>query len=114
MSEDPYNRDEAGRFGSGNPGGPGGVTGRKKFSLKAALERAIEETHNEATGRTILDALAMSALKAAQEGDFRFWKEILDRFDGPIRQQIEQDQTIFIERISNMKKLAEEDSDGAS
>ena len=100
MSEDPesYDLDKRGRFAAGNKGGPGGKVGQKKFSLKRALERIIEK--QEAEGRDVLDALAVAAIKAAGEGDFRFWKEIIDRFDGPIRQQIEQDQTIFIERIS--------------
>ena len=56
-------------------------------------------------------ALAVAAIKAAQQGDFRFWKEIIDRFDGPIRQQIEQDQTIFIERISRAQRQLEEQDD---
>tara|TARA_S200002703_G_C3771144_1_gene237425 strand:- start:857 stop:1204 length:348 start_codon:yes stop_codon:yes gene_type:complete len=100
MSEESesYDRDQRGRFAAGNRGGPGGKIGQKKFSLKRALERIIEK--QEAEGRDVLDALAVAAIKAAGEGDFRFWKEIIDRFDGPIRQQIEQDQTIFIERIS--------------
>jgi len=112
MSDDEYKRDEAGRFGSGNKGGPGRPKGSKNFSIKAALDRAIEESFREDDGRSILDALARTAIKAAADGDFRFWKEIIDRFDGPIRQQIEQDQTVWIERISRtQQQIEEKDSD---
>lgn len=106
MSDDQYRRDDAGRFGKGNQGGPGRPKGSTGFSIKAALDRAIAESIREEDGRSILDALARTAIKAAAEGDFRFWKELIDRLDGPIKQQIEQDQTVFIERIS--RQIAEE------
>ena len=75
----------------------------------AALERAIADSMREEDGRSILDALAATAIKAAAAGDFRFWKEIIDRFDGPIRQQIEQDQTITIERLT--RRLTPDDQE---
>lgn len=103
-TSDDWNRDAAGRFGAGNKGGPGWEKGKPRLSLKAALERAIDESKRDEDQRTILDALARTALKQAAAGDFRFWKEIIDRFDGPIRQQIEQDQTIFIERVARAEK----------
>ena len=102
---DKFKRDEKGRFGQGNPGGPGWPKGRRRLSLLASLDRAIEETERMEDGRSVLDALARTAIKAAADGDFRFWKEIIDRLDGPIKQQIEQDQTIFIERISKQNQL---------
>jgi len=104
-------RDDRGRFSPGNAGGPGRPKGSKGFSIKAALDRAIEESFREDDGRSILDALARTAIKAAAEGDFRFWKELIDRLDGPIKQQIEQDQTVWIERVS---RQAKEQSDGDS
>ena len=107
---DEYKRDARGLFAPGTKAGPGRRKGSTGFSLKRALERAIEKTETE-DGRSVLDALAVAAIKAAQQGDFRFWKEIIDRFDGPIRQQIEQDQTIFIERISRQQRLIEEQED---
>tara|TARA_R100000697_G_C5444277_1_gene195947 strand:+ start:672 stop:1001 length:330 start_codon:yes stop_codon:yes gene_type:complete len=97
---DEWNKDELGRFGPGNKGGPGWTKGKPRLSLKSALTRAVSESMREEDGRSVLDALAATAIKAAAAGDFRFWKEIIDRFDGPIRQQIEQDQTITIERLS--------------
>lgn len=106
MSEE--HRDDQGRFTTGNPGGPGRPKGSKNFSIKSALEKAIEGTAKE-NGESILDTLARRALKEAAEGDFRFWKELIDRFDGPVKQQIEQDSTVFIERIS--RRLEENDGD---
>tara|TARA_Y100001973_G_scaffold82633_1_gene122215 strand:- start:146 stop:484 length:339 start_codon:yes stop_codon:yes gene_type:complete len=100
VTSDEWNRDASGRFGPGNKGGPGWEKGRPRLSLKVALDRAIRESLREEDGRSILDALAATAIKAAAAGDFRFWKEIIDRLDGPIRQQIEQDQTITIERLA--------------
>jgi hypothetical protein len=111
MTEDNFRRDEAGRFGKGNPGGPGRPKGSTGFSIKAALDRAISESIREEDGRSILDALARTAIKAAAEGDFRFWKELIDRLDGPIKQQIEQDQTVYIERV---KRQLEEEADADS
>lgn len=99
MTDEPIERDEAGRFAKGNRGGPGRPRGSKGFSIKAALDRAIEESIREEDGRSILDALARTAIKAAADGDFRFWKELIDRYDGAIRQQIDQDQTVRIERV---------------
>ena len=109
--EDDFARDDAGRFALGNKGGPGRPKGSKGFSIKAALDRAIEESFREDDGRSILDALARTAIEAAADGDFRFWKELIDRLDGPVKQQIEQDQTVFIERIS---RQMQGDDDGNS
>jgi hypothetical protein len=109
VQDDQWKRDESGRFGPGNKGGPGWEKGRPRLSLKIALERAIADSVREEDGRSILDALAATAIKAAAGGDFRFWKEIIDRFDGPIRQQIEQDQTITIERLT--RRLTPEDQE---
>ena len=107
---DEYKRDARGLFVAGNKAGPGRRKGTKGFSLKRALERAIEKTETE-DGRSVLDALAVAAIKAAQQGDFRFWKELIDRFDGPIRQQIEQDQTVWIERVSRQARQLEHEDD---
>jgi hypothetical protein len=102
--ENEYARDIAGRFGPGNRGGPGRKPGTKVPSLKSAIIRRIEESYREADGRSLVDALATVALRLAGEGDFRFWKEIIDRLDGPVKQQIEQDSTVFIERLSRRAK----------
>jgi len=111
MSDSDFKRDDAGRFGKGNPGGPGRPKGSTGFSIKSALDRAIAESIREEDGRSILDALARTAIKAAAEGDFRFWKELIDRLDGPIKQQIEQDSTVFIERINRQANHDESETD---
>jgi hypothetical protein len=49
----------------------------------------------------------VTALRAAQGGDFRFWNAILDRLDGPVKQHIEQEQTVWIERINRAGKQLE-------
>jgi len=112
---DEYQRDKAGRFGPGNKGGPGRKPGTKVPSLKSAIVRRIEESYREEDGRSLVDALATVALRLAGEGDFRFWKEIIDRLDGPVKQQIEQDSTVFIERMSRRinHDEAEADDDGS-
>lgn len=116
MSEQPesdnsYERDDRGRFVEGNRGGPGRPKGEQRWSLKRAIEDAIASTERE-DGKTILDSLAVTALRAAQGGDFRFWNAILDRLDGPVKQHIEQEQTVWIERITRAAKTIEgEDSE---
>tara|TARA_R100000084_G_C4636281_1_gene141169 strand:- start:32 stop:391 length:360 start_codon:yes stop_codon:yes gene_type:complete len=110
---DDWNRDDGGRFGPGNKGGPGRKPGTKVPSLKAALERAIVETlkGEGQEPRSILDALAQTALTMAKDGDFKFWKEIMDRIDGPVTQKVEQDQTIKVERMPTRSLEETEDGD---
>jgi hypothetical protein len=108
---DEWRRDDAGRFGKGNKGGPGRPLGSKGFSIKAAIDRAIEESARD-DGRSVVDALARVAIKAAADGDFRFWKELIDRIDGPVAQQIEADQTIVIERVSKQPNDKEDGDAG--
>ena len=65
---------------SANPKGrPRGIT-----SITGRLREIVEQDDGKA-GK----ALAKAALRAALEGDYRFWKEIVDRLDGPIRQEVE-------------------------
>ena len=107
-ADDNYARDSEGKFGPGNKGGPGRKLGTKVPSLKSAIIRRIEESHRDEDGRSLVDALALVAIRLAGEGDFRFWKEIIDRLDGPVKQQIEQDSTVFIERLSRRAKTDDE------
>lgn len=101
MSDDDYKRDpETGKFKPGNKGGPGRPKGSTGPSLKAALVRAIENSP-EKDGKTILDGLATVWLRQALAGDVRFLAMILDRLDGPVKQEIVQDTTVFIERVSS-------------
>lgn len=113
QTTDDWCRDDGGRFGPGNKGGPGRKVGTKIPSLKAALERAIRDTLTDEglEARSVLDALAQTALTMAKDGDFKFWKEIMDRIDGPVTQKVEQDQTIKVERVPT--RALEESDDGS-
>lgn len=63
------------------PGQSGNPKGRPKgTSITARLRKVVEE---DDAGK-VADALVKSAIDAAKTGDFRFWKEIVDRLDGPI------------------------------
>lgn len=69
------------------PGQSGNPSGRpKKSTLTEKLRSVLEQDHNGKTvGQALIDVVTREALK----GDFRFAKEILDRMDGPIKQQVE-------------------------
>lgn len=69
------------QFKPGNPGG-----GRPKgTSITARLRRIVLEDD----GGKVAEALAREITKAALRGDYRFVREVLDRLDGPVKQQIE-------------------------
>lgn len=63
---------------SGNPNGR-----PKKPSMNAELARKF----NLDPGR--LSGLVEAGIKAAENGDFRYWKEIFDRLDGKIPSPVE-------------------------
>ena len=112
MTDDDYKRDpDTGKFQPGTRGGPGRPKGSTGPSLKAALIRAIENAP-EKDGRTILDGLATVWLRQAMAGDVRFLAMILDRLDGPVKQEIVQDTTVFIERVPS-RPLATDNEDSA-
>lgn len=64
---------------SGNPGGR-----PKGTSITARLRKLVEQNEGE-----VAEALCKAIVKAGLKGDYRFVKEILDRLDGPVKQQIE-------------------------
>ena len=68
---------------SGNPGGR-----PKGTSITARLRKLVEKNEGE-----VADALCKAIVKAGLKGDYRFVKEILDRLDGPVKQQIEGNMT---------------------
>lgn len=68
------------RFKKGSPGSPGRPRSRP-------LTMAVREALARGDVASVRD-LAETALRRAKAGDFRFWKEILDRLDGPVRQEI--------------------------
>lgn len=75
----------SGRFVKGDP-----RINRRGRPLGRTLSEMIREVLNEEavdkagrpTGKTIKEMLARRAVRAAAEGDFRFFREILDRTEG--------------------------------
>jgi hypothetical protein len=79
------------------PGQSGNPAGRPKGTdLTTRLRKIVEESD-----QGVADALMRAAVKAALKGDYRFWKEILDRLDGPVTQKQDQDVTYRIVRDEN-------------
>jgi len=67
------------------PGESGNPKGRPKgTSIQAIIRRIVSENEGE-----IAEALVKSAIKNALKGDYRFWKEILDRVDGKVPEALE-------------------------
>jgi hypothetical protein len=64
------------RWKPGQSGNPAGSS--KSRRITATLIELIEE-------RNLWRQLAEVALNAALAGDFRYWKEVIDRVDGPVR-----------------------------
>lgn len=67
---------------SGNPNGkkPGKtVTEQVKALLRAESDK----------GASVLENLAAAGVQAALQGDFQFWKYLVDRIDGPVKQVVE-------------------------
>ena len=110
MSEDDdYKRDDLGRFGKGTKPGPGRPAGIHTPSLMAALRRRFQESES-ADGRSIADDIARDMVQRALNGDAKILAMIWDRLEGPVKQQIEQDQIITIERISTKDTVNDDDS----
>ena len=82
---------------SGNPKGRPRGTG-----LTDRLRKLVEQD-----GGKFADGLVQAAMKAALQGDFRFFKEIMDRLDGPVKQRIE------ASMVMQAKAIDREDFDGA-
>ncbi len=66
-------RDPSGRFGKGNPGGPGGAR-KRSFVMREAAETAITPEH--------VQALMRRALRLGLEGDLGAMRLVLDRVCG--------------------------------
>lgn len=66
------------------PGESGNPSGRPKGrGLVDRLKAILEEDDAK-----VADALIRAGVKAALKGDYRFWAAILDRVEGPVRQEI--------------------------
>jgi hypothetical protein len=84
--------DEKGKFAKGNSYSfanrpdARNLGGRPKGrSLQDHLRKLIED---EVTGEKLCDALVKSAIDRALKGDFRYWKEIMERIDGKVPNRI--------------------------
>lgn len=103
--QDEWNRDDKGRFGAGNKGG-GRPPGRYTPSLLAALKRKLRESEGE-DGRSLADDIAQEMIQRALNGDAKVLTMLWDRLEGPVKQQIEQEQVI-IERVDIMPPSEDE------
>lgn len=83
---------------SGNPAGrPRGSLGDR---LRALLAVETED------GKTVGDKFLEAAIEASKKGDFRFFKEIFDRHDGPIAETAG--------ASIDVSKMSDEDLDAAA
>lgn len=106
---DEFNRDQRGRFGRGNPGG-GRPPGHHTPSLLAALRRRFEDSEG-ADGRSVADDIALEMVQRALNGDAKILTMLWDRLEGPVKQQVENDQVIRIERVDTRPKTTEDDDE---
>ena len=106
---DDWKRDKSGRFADGTKPGPGRPPGRHTPSLMAALRRRFEESEGQ-DGRSIADDIAGEMVQRALNGDAKILAMLWDRLEGPVKQQIENDSIITIERI-DPPKLGPADGD---
>lgn len=67
------------QFKPGESGNPGG---RPAGSLSDRLRTLLASPTQD--GKTVADKLLEAAIEASKKGDFRFFKEIFDRHDGPV------------------------------
>jgi len=84
--------DDKGKFAKGNqisfannPQNANRAGRPKGRSMQDALRTMLED---ETTGKHLCDALVKSAIDKALKGDFRFWKEIINRIDGKVPNRI--------------------------
>ena len=92
MAKQTVNRRQDGTFGRGNrlgrrfrPGESGNPTGRPtERPLTAALREALDANDGE-----LIKTLVQVAIDEALSGNFRFWKELMDRSDGKVSDKIE-------------------------
>jgi len=70
------------RFRQGESGNPKGR--RPEKPLTAALREVLDANDGE-----IIETLARVAIDEALSGDFRFWKEIMDRVDGKVTNRLD-------------------------
>ena len=72
------------------PGQSGNPRGRP---VERPITQAIREALDAGDIASVKE-LAATGLRRARAGDFRFWREVLDRLDGPVRQELAADVTM--------------------
>ena len=76
------------------PGQSGNPSGRPKGSLGLWARIRKELKKQQPDGRIMADLVAEAFVRKVQEGDFRFLKELLDREEGPVAQEVRQLDTV--------------------
>lgn len=92
MAKQAVNRRQDGTFGRGNrigprfrPGQSGNPKGRPpERPLTASLREALDANDGE-----LIETLARVAVDKAEGGDFRYFKEIMDRVDGKVTNRLD-------------------------
>ena len=109
MVKQAVNRRTDGTFATGNrigprfrPGESGNPRGRPlERPLTAALREVLDANDGE-----LIKTLVQVAIDKAKGGDFRFWKELMDRSDGKVVDRVEHsgrvDSPISQEKYENM------------
>ena len=106
---DGIKRNPRGRFAPGTAPGPGRPPGVHTPSLMAALRRRFEESEGH-DGRSIADDIAAEMVQRALNGDSKILAMLWDRLERPVKQQVEQDSVITIERV-DVPRLESDDAD---
>ena len=88
------------------PGHSGNPKGRQKgTSLTDRLRKIVEENEGQ-----VGEALMKAAVKAALQGDWRFWNSIVERIDGKVADQLNMSGDVrFDVRIPTEEQPPEED-----
>jgi hypothetical protein len=91
MVEQTVNRRQDGTFERGNkigrqfhPGESGNPQGRPPGPLTASLREALDADDGK-----MIETLAQVAIDKAKAGDFRYFREIMDRVDGKVTDRLD-------------------------
>jgi len=103
-----FKRDERGRFVKGTAPGPGRKCKDFFTYFKKAAKEVAEKLGIENWERIYIELLK-EGIKESLKGDYRFWKEIVERSFGKVPEKIEMDTKIEeIKRIEEvMEKILE-------
>lgn len=73
-------------FQPGQSGNPGGRP--KGDSVTAWLRKKLQDDSEKKPGKTRAESVAMAILDAAEDGDFKLIKELLDRTEGKVAESV--------------------------